>query len=76
MYSLLEDDFPVHRWFVSEERVTEVGSRGVWTSGYNQPQDDMGNFWDYAAMGTEWFTDRAAAEAAKEAKEGADQCQN
>lgn len=69
VWGLLEDDFPVHKWFVSEERVTEVGSRGVWTSGYYQPQDDMGNFWDYANMGTEWFTNRVDAETALKAKE-------
>ncbi len=69
---LLEDDFHVHKWFISEERVTEVGTRGVWTSGYDQTRDDMGTFWDYADMGTEWFTDRVDAEAALKAKEGAE----
>lgn len=68
-YMLLEDNVPVHKWYISEERVTEVGARGFWLSGVEPAEDDLGVFIPYDEVGSEAFFDRAAAEATMKIKE-------
>lgn len=67
VYFLLEDDFPVHKWFYSEEKVTEVCSRGFFTSAFYPAKDDFGNYTRYDEIGTEVFlSEDAAIRAVKE----------
>lgn len=63
VYFLLEDNFPVHKWYISEETVTEVCSKGIFTSGYYPPRDDLGSYSSYDLFGKEIFLTKEAAEA-------------
>lgn len=63
VYFLLEDNFPVRKWYISEETVTEVCSKGIFTSSYYPPRDDLGNYSSYDLLGEEIFLTREAAEA-------------
>ena len=63
VYFLLEDNFPVHRWYISEETVTEICSKGIFTSGYYPPRDDLENYSSYDLFGEEIFLTRETAEA-------------
>lgn len=72
VYAVLFDTYPIRKWYISAEKVTEAGVRGCWTSGYNPPKDDMGNWWNWRDFGREIFTDKgeALAAAKKYMKEG------
>lgn len=36
--------------------VTEVGSKGCFTSDHNPPEDDLGTYYPYRDLGRTWFT--------------------
>ena len=69
VYFLLEDNFPVHKWYISEETVTEVCSKGIFTSGYYPPRDDLGNYSSYDLFGKEIFLTKEEAEQALKARD-------
>ena len=64
VYFLLEDDFPVHKWFISEEKITEVASGGFFTSSFTEPGiEDFGNYTAYTEIGVDVFLTKEEAEA-------------
>ena len=65
VWFLLEDDFPVHKWFLSEEKITEVASKGFFTSSFAEPcgTEDFGNYTAYSEVGKEAFFNKPEAEA-------------
>lgn len=65
VWFLLEDDFPVHKWFLSEEKITEVASKGFFTSSFAEPcgTEDLGNYTAYSEVGKEAFFNKPEAEA-------------
>ena len=63
-YFLLEDNIPVHKWYISEEKVTEVCSKGFFISGYCPPRDDLGEYSGYELFGKEIFLTKEEAEQA------------
>lgn len=64
VYFLLEDDFPVHRWFLSEEKITEICSKGFFTSAFYPAKEDFGNYTGYELLGKEAFLTKEEAEQA------------
>lgn len=64
VYFLLEDDIPVHKWFISEEKVTEICSKGFFTSGYLPPKDDLGDYTLWDEIGKTVFLTEEEAEKA------------
>ena len=70
VYFLLEDDFPVHRWFLSEEKITEICSKGFFTSAFYPAKEDFGNYTGYELLGKEAFLALAEAERALKEREG------
>ncbi|MBR5782890.1 MAG: hypothetical protein IKY33_01540 [Clostridia bacterium] len=60
---VLEDDFPVHKWYLSPEPVTEVCSRGFFVSGYVNDENDMSNYTPWTQVGDEVFFSEEAAKA-------------
>ena len=64
VYFLLEDDFPVHRWFLSEEKITEICSKGFFTSAFYPAKEDFGNYTSYELLGKEAFLTQEEAEQA------------
>ncbi len=66
---LLEDDFPVHKWYLSKEKVTEVSTRGFFVSGYISVEDDMSTFTPWTDVGVEVFFDQKIAENALRRKQ-------
>ncbi len=71
VYALLEDDFPVHKWYLSEEVVSDVSVRGIWLSGVVPAQDDHGIFCEWSEVGVEIFLSRDQAAKALAEKGGA-----
>ena len=69
VYFPLNDD---GKWYIAEEKVTEVGQKGFFISqikGGTEPEDYI----PYSEIGDEWFLSRPAAElAVKSAKEAYD----
>lgn len=60
------------RWEICEpQKVTEVGTRGIWISGLLDEPDGMHMFTPWSALGSEAFLSREAAEAKLEECEGA-----
>ena len=81
VWFLLEDNVLECGWYLSEERVAALGSNGFYVPGTLDPNYDPSNvtYVPYTDVGIEvFFTEEEAIAAlkAKEAKEGADQCQN
>ncbi len=72
VWFLLEDDFPVHKWFLSEEKITEVASKGFFTSSFAEPcgVEDFGNYTAYSEVGKEAFFNKPEAERALKEREG------
>lgn len=61
-YFLLEDDIPVHKWYLSEEIVTEVGLKGFFVSSFVPAEEDLSNYTLYDEVGVTVFIDKRAAE--------------
>ena len=56
VYFLIEyDDFPELPPGIEAAKVTEVGTRGFFTSAFIPPQDDMGNFTPWSELGKTVF---------------------
>lgn len=70
LYFVLEDDIPEHRFYISEERVTEVCSKGFFISACFPAQDDLGEYFSWDSIGEEIFLTREEAEEALEMKGG------
>lgn len=64
VWLVLEDKSAEGGWFISEEHVTDVGTRGIWLSAFDPPKDDHGNFIPWEQIGVDTFTTREEAEAA------------
>jgi hypothetical protein len=62
VYFVLEDDIPEHRFFLSEETVTDVSDRGIFTSAFDPAEDDHGNFTPWDEIGKEVFRTKQEAE--------------
>ena len=54
---------------ISEETITEVGTRGFWLSSFLPARDDMSTFVSWEDVGSRAFFSRTAAEKAVQAKE-------
>lgn len=64
VWCVLEDKRAEGGWFISEEHVTDVSTRGIWLSAFAPPKDDHGNFIPWKQVGVDTFTTREEAEAA------------
>lgn len=64
VYFVCEDD---EDYFISENRVTDVSSKGFFVSNYDPPQDDLGYFELYEVIGDTAFFNKE--EAKKKLKE-------
>lgn len=62
MYFILDDDIVDDGEFICECTVTEVGSRGFWTSGMDPAEDDMSDFTPWEDLGKTAFFSRSDAE--------------
>jgi hypothetical protein len=62
VYFVVEDEF--NEMYISVECITEVGSRGFWTSASILPCDDMDNFEPWETIGETAFLSREDAEKA------------
>ena len=69
IYMLLCDDVLENPWFISEETVTEVCSKGFYISSYVPPRDDRGPFISYDELSRGCFISFEAAQNALAKKE-------
>ena len=69
VFAVLYDGI-VEEWYISEETVTEVGSKGFYLSGYCPPRDDMTTFINYKEFGKEFYLTREEAEEALAERSG------
>lgn len=68
VYFVCEDD---DDYFISENKVTDVSSKGFFVSCYDPPQDDLGFFELYDVVGKDaFFTKDEAEQRLKEVKNG------
>ena len=65
VYFVLEDAIAPGGWFISKERVTEIGSRGFFVSGYVGKEDDISVFRPWDELGKSVFLAEKDAEIAK-----------
>lgn len=65
VYFVLEDAIAPGGWFISKERVTEIGSRGFFVSGYVGEEDDISVFRPWDELGKSVFLTQKDAERAK-----------
>lgn len=61
-YFILEDDIPVHKWYISAEIVTEVGLNGFFVSSFVPAEEDLSNYTLYEEIGKTVFAGKEAAE--------------
>ncbi len=59
VYFVCEDD---DDYFISENKVTDVSSKGFFVSNFNPPQDDLGSFELYDVIGKDAFLCKESAE--------------
>lgn len=64
IFFLIEDDIPVHKWYLSEEKVTEVCSKGFFTNEFLPAEEDFSNYTPYDEIGKTVFLTKAEAEQA------------
>ena len=66
VYCIIEKLDHEEESFISEETITEVGSKGFWLSAFNPAKDDMSNFEKWEVIGkTVFFTKEDAEKALK-----------
>lgn len=46
-------DFLIDEWYIADETVTEVGSRGCFVSGYRPARDDIDSFFPWENFGVQ-----------------------
>ena len=62
VYMVLREDTPRLEYFISEEKVTEVCSKGFHISDFFPPFDDIGSYISYEKLGKNIFFTREEAE--------------